>query len=121
MKRIQKFAAVSILGALIGTGIPAMAAQNGYEGYGRGGMQYQSADHRGDRQWNDDRNREFRGEGRRDYDRRDYDRRDYDQHDYNWRERDRGYGYSSGNAFAPAYEPRPVYAGPVCGDRHSRY
>jgi hypothetical protein len=106
MKRIQKFAAVNVIAALIGTGIPAMAAQNGFERYDRGGVQHQSADRDRDRGRNEDRSRDFR-EG--DRDRRDYDRRDddrgYQEH------RAYGYGY-----VAPVYQPAPIYSGPVYGN-----
>lgn len=48
MKRIQKFAAVNVLAALLGTGIPALAAQEGHDSFNRGATQYVSADHRVD-------------------------------------------------------------------------
>ncbi len=96
MKRIQKFAAINVLVALMGASIPAVAAQDGYDGHNRGGMQYQTVDHRGDRDWNDNRNRDFRGDDRGDRDRRSYDRRDYDR------------GYQGG----PVYQSAPVYVGP---------
>ena len=117
MKRIQKFAAVNVIAALIGAGIPAMAAQDGHDVYTRGGMQYQSAGHRGNQEWNDNRNRGSRNDGgwnrdRRDYDRRD-DRRGYrDDRGYGYGYRDNGgYGYSY--APAPVYLAAPAYGGPV--------
>jgi hypothetical protein len=100
MKRIQKFAALSVIAALVGTGIPAIAAQNGHDIYNRG-MQYRSDDHRGNREWNDNRNRGYGNEDRGDRGRRDYDARD--------RGRDYGYGYAP----APVYQSTPVYGGPV--------
>jgi hypothetical protein len=105
MKRIRNYAAVTVIAALIGSGIPAMAAQHGENGYNRGGMRYEAADHRSDR----DRNN-----NRWDSDRRGYDRRDYD--------RGSGYnrGYSYGYAEAPVYEPAPVYGGPVYDDGYYR-
>ena len=91
MIRIQKFAAVNVIAALVGIGIPAMAAQDRCDVPGR--LQYESVDHRSQHQWNDDR-----------------DRRDYDRRDGGFGYRDhRGYGY----AYAPAYEAAPVYGGPV--------
>jgi hypothetical protein len=100
MKRIQKFAAINVIAALVGTGIPAMAAQNGHDIYNRG-MQYRSGDHRGGRQSNDNRNREFRNDDRGGRGSRDYDGRD--------RGRDYGYGYAP----APVYQSAPVYSAPV--------
>jgi hypothetical protein len=97
MKRIQKFVAINVIAAFVGTGIPAMAAQNGHDIYSHGGMQYQSADHRGDRGGNDSRNREFRSDDRGDRNRRDYDGRDYDG------------AYGNGYAPTPVYRSAPVY------------
>lgn len=54
MKRIQKFAAVNVLAALLGTGIPALAAQEGHDSFNRGAAQHVSVDHRVD---NRDRDR----------------------------------------------------------------
>lgn len=102
MKRIQKFAAVNVIAALIGTGIPAMAAQEGYDAHHRGGVQYQSAGQRGDRHDNDGRNRNVRNDNRRDYDRGYRDDRSY-RDDRGYRD-DRSNGYS----YAPAYG-EPVY------------
>lgn len=83
MKRIQKFVAVSVMGALIGAGVPAMAAEHGHDAHGRAAVQAQSARSRSDRGWNNDRNR-------------------YRANDDRWN-RDRGY----------VYAPAPVYSGPV--------
>lgn len=91
MKRIKKFAAVNVIAALLVTGIPALAAEEGHEGYNRGGEQHQSVNQRN----GPDR-------GRLDYDRRD-GRGGYQD--------DRGYGYAY--APGPVYEPAPVYGGPV--------
>lgn len=102
MKLIQKLVAVNVIAVLMGTGIPAMAAQNGHDVHDRGGMQYQSADHRGNRDWHDNQNRNVRNNDRRDRDQRDYGRQGYE---------DRGHGY--GYVPAPGYQPAPVYRGPV--------
>ena len=104
MKRTQKFAAASIIAALIGTGTPAMAAQNRHDVYNRAATQYRSADRARDREWNDNRNRDFSNDNRWARDRRDNDR-----HERDASHRDaHSYGYS--------YAPAPVYAGPVYGD-----
>src|SRR4051812_49157324 len=91
MIRIQKFAAVNVIAALVGIGIPAMAAQDRYGVPGR--LQYESADHRSEHQWNDDR----------------------DHHEYH--RRNGGFGYRDhrgyGDAYAPAYEAAPEYGGPA--------
>jgi hypothetical protein len=107
MKRIQKFLAVNIVGVLIGTGIPAMAAQGGHDGYNRGGTQYESADYRGNRDRNESRMHNVQND-RRDRDRGSYDRRD---HGRGYRA-DRGDGYG----YAPVYQSAPVYRGPVYND-----
>lgn len=60
MKRIQKFVAVSVMGALIGAGVPAMAAEHGHDAHGRAEVHAQPARSRTDRGWNNDRNR-YRG------------------------------------------------------------
>lgn len=95
MKRIQKFAAINVIVALLGTGIPVLAAENGHGD--RGGTQYESADHRGNRDGRDNQNRNFRSDNRRD--------------------RDRGHGYVDdriyGYAPAPVYQPAPVYVRPA--------
>lgn len=59
MKRIRKFAALNIMAALIGAGIPALAAQQGYTGDNRGARQYQATDQRGNHESNtrEDRDR----------------------------------------------------------------
>jgi Ni/Co efflux regulator RcnB len=122
MKLIRNYVAVTVIAALIGTGTPAMAAQDGADVRNGGGMRYQSADHRGDREWNDKRSRELRNDNRSDrdrrnydrsnydrsnYDRSNYDRSNYDRHDYDRGSRyDRGYSY--GYAGAPVYS-EPVY------------
>jgi Glycine zipper len=108
MKRIQKFLAINIVGALIGTGIPAMAAQGGHDGYNRGGMQYESADHRGYRERDESRMHDFRNDDRRDGDRGSHDRGDQGR---GYRA-DRGAGYG----YAPAYQSAHVYRGPVYND-----
>jgi hypothetical protein len=108
MKRIPKFLAVNVVVALIGTGIPAMAAQGGHDVYNRGGTQYDSADHRGYRERNESRMRDFRNDDRRDRDRRSYDRRD------------QGFGYrdnrGNGYGYAPVYHSAPVYGEPAYND-----
>ncbi|MGH9640191.1 MAG: hypothetical protein ACRD3Y_09030, partial [Bryobacteraceae bacterium] len=81
MKRFQKFAAVSVLAALMGAGVPAMAAQGRYGDHDRGRAQYVSSSQRNDHNWNDHRNRDRRNDYRQD------------------RER----------AYVPAYLPAPVY------------
>jgi hypothetical protein len=82
MKRIQKFAAVNVLAALIGTGVPAVAEQRHDNAYDHARVQYQQ---------------------RRDHDRRDVVRTYRD---------DRGYGYAYAPAPvyqpAPVYAG-PVY------------
>jgi hypothetical protein len=97
MKGIQKFAAVNVIAALLGAGVPAMAAQRGHEAYGRAGVQSQSIRHRNDREWND---------GRAGYTRND-DRWDRDYYD---NRRDRGPGY--------IYAPAPAYREPVYDNRY---
>ena len=62
MRRIQKLAAVNVIAALIGGGIPAIAAQNRYDIPDHGKVQYQ---------WTANRNQD----GRNDRDHRAYDRR----------------------------------------------
>jgi hypothetical protein len=99
MKRIQKFAAACIIAALIGTGAPAIAAENRHDVHDRAATQYRSAD--------SNRDRDFRNDNRWARDRRDYDRHERDA-DY----RDaRTYSYSY--APAPVYQPAPVYGQPV--------
>jgi hypothetical protein len=110
MRRIQKFAAINLIAALVGAGIPAMAAQDGYDVHNRGGMQHQTADRRGDNQWNNNGNRDSRNNNRVDRDRHDYDRRG-DNRGYG---EDHGYAY--GYAPAPVYQPAPVYVGPAYND-----
>jgi hypothetical protein len=56
MKRIQKFAAINLMVALLGAGVPALA-QDGRDYHDNRGMQYQSVDHRGDRDGHDNRYR----------------------------------------------------------------
>ncbi len=89
MKRIQKFVAVNAMAALIGAGVPAIAAERGHDDHGRSEIQSHPADHRGDRAWNNDRGRHYENDDRG----RNDNRRDYD----------RGY----------VYAPAPVYRGPV--------
>ena len=108
MKRIQKFAAATVIAALAGTGIPAIAAQDRHDAYDRAGIQYQSGDQHSDREWSDNRNRDYRNDDRRDRDRRDYDSRDRGYRD------DRSYSY--GYVPAPVYQAAPVYGGPVYED-----
>ena len=67
MKRIQKFAAVNIILALVGTGIPAMAAQNSYDVHNRGEIQHQSANDRSNQRWSDNQHRNTRNNDRGDY------------------------------------------------------
>ena len=98
MKRIQKFVVASVIAVLAGTGIPAMAAQDRHDVYNRAGIQYQAADQRGNREWSENRNRDYRDHGGRD---RASSHRD-----------DRGYDYIS----APVYQTAPVYSGPVYAD-----
>ena len=98
MKRIQKFAAGTVIAALVGTGIPAMAAQDRHDVYDRAGIQYKSADHRSNREWSDNRNRDFPKDGAQDRG--------------SWYRDDRSYGYVS----APVYQAAPVYSGPVYED-----
>lgn len=78
MKRIQKFVAATVMAALIGTGIPAIAAERSHDTYGRSEIQSHDADHRGDRDWNNGRNRHYRNDDR---DRKD-NRRDDDRSYY---------------------------------------
>lgn len=66
MKRLQKFAAVSMIAALTGTGLPAMAAQGRYDAHDRGRTQYVSANDRNHRDWNSNRNGDHRQEVRQD-------------------------------------------------------
>jgi hypothetical protein len=90
MKRIKKFAAINIIVALLGTGIPVLAAQNGYGDRGR--AQHESADHRDSR---DNQNRNVRNDNRGDQD------------------RDRGYVDNRGYGYGYAYAPAPVYVQPA--------
>ena len=92
MKRIQKFLAVNVVAALIGAGVPAIAAERGHDTHGRSEIQSHVSERRGDRDGNNDRNRHYENDNRRDRS-RDDNRRDYD----------RGY----------IYAPAPVYRGPV--------
>ncbi|HSU31072.1 MAG TPA: hypothetical protein VLJ11_07540 [Bryobacteraceae bacterium] len=110
MKRIQKLLAVNVIAALIGTGIPAMAAQDGNHAYNRGGMSYESADHQDYRERNDSQMHRFQKDERRDRDRRDYERRDQGR-DYR-----AGHGYGYGYAPSRVYESAPIYNGPVYND-----
>jgi hypothetical protein len=91
MKRIQKFVAVNVMAALIGAGVPAIAAEQGHD-HGRSEIQSHAFDHHENRGRNNDRNRRYGNNDRWDRDRNDH-RRDYD----------RGY----------VYAPAPVYRGPV--------
>ncbi|HEY7305965.1 MAG TPA: hypothetical protein VH601_17705 [Bryobacteraceae bacterium] len=88
MKRIQTFAAVNIIAALLGAGVPALAAQHGYDLHGRAGMQSRSSEYRDRHPGNDDR----------------WDR---DHHD-GWRDREPAY----------VYAPAPVYRAPAYDDNY---
>ena len=90
MKRIQRFVAVSAIAAVVGTGLPAMAADHSYQERGR--IQYQSADHRNDRDWSRDRNRHIGNDDRWDRDRIDTRR-----------------GSRAGYVYTPPVYPGPVY------------
>jgi hypothetical protein len=90
MKRIQKFAAVNVIAAFLGAGVPAVAAQHGYDLHARAGMQPRSSGYRD------------RHDGRN-------DRWDRDRHD-DWRDRDRGTAY--------VYAPAPGYRAPAYGKNH---
>lgn len=94
MKRLQKFAAISVMAALTGTGVPAMAAQGRYGVHNRGGAQYASASRRDHHDWSRDRDRNHRQDIRQDrnrgYDFRRspapvYERGYYDQRSHNGR------------------------------------
>lgn len=98
MKRIQKFVAVGAIVALVGAGLPAMAAEHSYQNRAR--MQYQSAGHRSDRERGDDRSRHFGNDDRWDRDRI-----------------DNRHGPGPGYVYAPA----PVYRGPVYGNGYYDY
>ena len=94
MKRIQRFAAVNVIAALMVAGIPAMAAQHDNDVHNRGAMQHQSAGQRGARNWNGNGNRGFRNDNSMHHDRRDYGG--------NYRE-DRGYVAAEPVYVAPVY------------------
>jgi hypothetical protein len=100
MKRIQRFAAVNVIAALMAAGIPAMAAQHDNDVHNRGGMQHQSADQRGARGWNGNSNRNIRSDDSMHRERRDYGS--------NYRD-DRGYVAATPVYSAPVYS-RPVYS-----------
>lgn len=98
MKRIQKFLAVNVIAGLIGAGVPAMAAEHGYDTHGRSEMQSHAADRRGDRERNNDRSRHYGNDDRGRNDNRHDHGRDNNRRDYE-------HGY--------VYAPAPVYRGPV--------
>jgi hypothetical protein len=89
MKRIQKFAAASVMAVIMGAGSPVMAAQDRSNVYNDRGAQHQSVDPRRTGQSNNNRSDDQRW-----------------NRDGRYRN-DRGYGY------APVYESAPIYAGPV--------
>lgn len=95
MRRIQKFAAVNVIAALMAAGIPAMAAQHDNDVHNRGTMQHQSANQRGDRGWNGNQNRSIRNDDSMRRDRRDY-----------------GSNYRDNRGYVPV---TPVYSAPVYG------
>ncbi|HEX7361484.1 MAG TPA: hypothetical protein VF283_13425 [Bryobacteraceae bacterium] len=84
MKHFQRFAALTVIAALAGTGVPAMA-QGRYDVHNRGQVQYASRGHRDSHDWNNNRNRNDRRDVRYNPDRnrgyRDY----YDQRSHNGR------------------------------------
>lgn len=100
MKRIQKFLAVNVMAALIGAGAPAIAAEHGHDYHGRSDVQSHVADHRNDRDWNNDRNRRYGNDDH--WNHRNDDHWNRNRND-NRRDYDRGY----------VYAPTPVYRGPV--------
>jgi hypothetical protein len=97
MTRIRQFTAAA-LAALMLSGIPALAAQAGYNSRDRGAMHYRSAQHQ-DQQRVD---RYGSDRERRRYDEREYARGHSDN---------RAYAYD--RTYAPAYGRSPVYAVPA--------